>query len=167
MCIVNFKKKKKCNLLSSQPWPLFVVLLNCRYVLFPQTSIFQSTKQHKKRVNGRISCSALAEKIWPIFHEPNPHTPLFCSSQKCMSLVNVAPFIERDRLFKKHGSIDRLLFPSLQSTYFFLLITNLYGQSHSPINISFTHCHSSGPLDCLLLIVPQRHHHTKPQGLLT
>ena len=67
-------------------------LLNCQYVLFLQTSIIQSTKQHQTRVNGRTSCLALAEKIWQIFHGRNPHTQLCCSSHKCMFLTNVAPF---------------------------------------------------------------------------
>ena len=65
-------------------------LLNCQYVLFLKTSIFQSI--HTKRVNGRISCLALAEKIWQIFHGRNPHTQLCCSSHKCMFLTNGAPF---------------------------------------------------------------------------
>ena len=60
--------------------------LNCQYVLYLQTSIIQSTKQHQRRVR-RISC--LAEKIWQMY---NQCTWLCCSSHKCMFLTNMAPF---------------------------------------------------------------------------
>ena len=48
----------------------------------------------KTRVNSnsKISCLALAEKIWQFFHWHNPHTQLCFSSHKCMFLTNVAPF---------------------------------------------------------------------------
>ncbi len=41
-------------------------------------------QKFKTRVNGRISCLALAEKIWQIIHGRNPHTQLCCSSHKCL-----------------------------------------------------------------------------------
>ena len=72
---------------------LFVKLMNC---LIANTSCFfklqSSNPPYTKRVNGRISCLALAEKIWQIFHGRNPHTQLCCSSHKCMFLTNGAPF---------------------------------------------------------------------------
>ena len=42
--------------------------------------------------NSKITCLAMAENIWQIFHGRNPHTQHFCSSQKCMFLTNRAPF---------------------------------------------------------------------------
>ena len=49
--------------------------------------------------NSKISCLALAEKFYQIFHGCNPHTHLCCSSHKCMFLTNVAPFkMEINRL---------------------------------------------------------------------
>lgn len=48
----------------------------------------------KTRVSScsRISCLALAEKIWEIFHGHNPHTQLCYSSHKCMFITSVTPF---------------------------------------------------------------------------
>ena len=48
----------------------------------------------KTRVNSnsKITCLAMAEKIWQIFHGRNPHTQRCCSSHKCMFLTNGAPF---------------------------------------------------------------------------
>ena len=55
--------------------------------------LFQSSNPpNTKRFNGRISCLALAENIWHIFHGRNPHTQLCCSSFKCMFPTNGAPF---------------------------------------------------------------------------
>ena len=42
--------------------------------------------------NSKITCLAMAEKIWQIFHGRNPHTQRCCSSHKCMFLTNGAPF---------------------------------------------------------------------------
>ena len=51
-----------------------------------------SNPPNTEQVNGRISCLALAEKIWQIFHGRNPHTQLCCSSHKCMFLTTGAAF---------------------------------------------------------------------------
>ena len=40
--------------------------------------------------NSKITCLAMAEKIWQIFHGRNPHTHRCCSSHKCMFLTNGA-----------------------------------------------------------------------------
>ena len=42
--------------------------------------------------NSKITCLAMAEKIWLIFHGRNPHTQRCCSSHKCRFLTNGAPF---------------------------------------------------------------------------
>ena len=85
---------------------------------------------HQTRVNGRISCLALAEKIWQIFHGCNPHTQLCCSSHKCMFLTNVAPFKrEINRLSngirliaKKHCYNKEIIYQTQISSLFVLCL---------------------------------------------
>ena len=73
------------------------------YSLVTIPHLIVSTWRHQKlktRVNSnsKISCLALTEKIWQIFHGHNPHTQLCCSSHKCMFLTNVAPFKKGNNL---------------------------------------------------------------------
>ena len=68
----------------------FVKWINCSIANMSWFFKLQlSNPPNTKRV---ISCLALAEKIWQIFHGRNPHTQLCCSSHKCMFLTNGAPF---------------------------------------------------------------------------
>ena len=71
----------------------------------------RSSKHEWVNSNSKISCLALAEKIWQIFHGRNPHTQLCCSSHKCMFLTNVAPFKKGNKqafyikYYKRRGGI--------------------------------------------------------------
>ena len=101
-----------------------------------------SNPPNNKQVNGRISCLALAEKIWQIFHGCNPHTQLCCSSHKCMFLTNGAPFErELNRLSngirfiaKKHCYHREIINQSQISLLFVLSLYAIdYNYSKDPI----------------------------------
>lgn len=49
-----------------------------------------------------ISCLALAEKVWQVFHGHNPHSQLCCSTHKCILLTNVVTFSGSKQAFQRY-----------------------------------------------------------------
>ena len=84
--------------------------------------------------NSKITCLAMAEKIWQIFHGRNPHTQCCCSSHKYMFLKNGEPFERKlNRLStgirciaKKHCYHREIIYQTLISL---LSVLNLYNLS--------------------------------------
>ena len=94
----------------------------------------------KTRVNSnsKITCLAMAEKIWHIFHGRNPHTQRCCSSHNCMFLTYGAPF-ERElkrlsnsiRFFARKHRYHREIIYQTQMSLLFVLSLYRFRELHS------------------------------------